>query len=162
MFNINIQRVQNICMVILLLVLANMTYAFKNDCLLVHLKNGQTMAFPIEKSPQITFEDGVLIISTERFQIKNVAKYTFVDSESLDVEDVKSANTISFMSDGDILKIRLKDVSLPIKMYTISGMEIAISKDLDEKGLLSINMASLREPVYLIKIGDETIKIRKP
>ena len=78
------------------------------------------------------------------------------------MEDIKSANTISFMSDDNTLKIRLKDVSLPIKLYTISGAEIAISKYFDEKGLLSINMSSLREHVYLLKIGDETIKIRKP
>lgn len=137
-------------------------FAKERDCILIHLYNGSYIAFPVHQKPLITFEGNVMSITTEHYQVSNVRKYTFIDSEDTGIENVSESNQLSnFSFDGKNITLKLKDRSLPVRAYKVSGAELPLQKSSDENGDIQIDMSALGQDVILLTVGSETIKIKK-
>lgn len=134
--------------------------AENNRCLMVHFHDGSTVAFPLSTSPKVTFDGGVLQIATERYQVSNVKKYTFADAGSTGIENVnESDNVANFSNDGRAIVIKLKDGALPVKLYTLGGVEVPLHIVSKADKVLRIDLSRLSTGIHLLSIGQETIKI---
>lgn len=137
------------------------SHAAENNFLVVHLHSGTRLTFSVEEKPQITFEGSILCINTERYQISDVRKYTFDGNEEADIQEIEgSKNSFKFL-DGERISVSVKDPSAIVRIYSSKGIEYPVKRENNANGNVVINMTGLMPDVYIITIGDETIKIRK-
>ena len=134
-----------------------------NDCMIVHMKDGSYAVFLMEKSPRITFEGQVVTVSDEHWQISNVRKYTIGDSETTGIMNVGKSKGINGYSvnEGQIT-VRLADKAQKVRLYTLSGMELPLGGKTDANGVLRLSLPKTGDEVFLLNIGNETLKIRRP
>lgn len=136
--------------------------AAEHDCLTVHLASGGKVFFPLAEEPVITFDGGVVTIATGRYQISEVRKYTF-DDFATDIGNVEDDGTTvdGYSPDGRFFSIRLKDASVPVRLRTTGGIEVPLGLKPDGNGVIRIDMSRLGQEIYLLTVGNETIKIRR-
>ena len=132
------------------------------DCLLVHLSSGDKVAFKLDDTPIITFDGGVMTIATQRWQITDVRKYTIADYATSIVGNNADAETNGRWSeDGRYFCIHLNDRSAKVRMYTAGGIEVPLTCKADNDGIIRIDMSRMGYDIYLLTVGNETIKIRR-
>lgn len=136
--------------------------AEESDCLVVMLKNGATLTVPINEMPKITFDGTVMNIATERLQINNVSKYTFASSSGTDIGSVESMRNAGVTMDGEKAYIRLPKPETDVRCYTVDGKELDVRKRNAGVNVMSINLSEIDQQVFIISVGGESIKIRKP
>lgn len=141
---------------------AYMASATESNCLLVHLSSGDIVVFPLSETPKITFDSGVVTIATERYHVSDVRKYTF-GNFATDITEVTgdAAAAGEYSPDGRFFCVRLKDTSVQVRLYTAGGVEVPISLKPDAEGVIHVDMNRLNREVYMLTVGDETIKIKR-
>lgn len=148
---------KNVYLILLLMIIACNISATNN--LVLYLYSGTTISFPIEDQPKIVFEDGVISISTERFQINNVQKYTFSENEALSIEGVDTDEVKMYQ--GDKIVVDLNSVSDKVSVYSSKGLEQAVSAVKTDERKVVLDMSNLQPDVYVISVGNKSFKIRK-
>lgn len=149
--------------IILLFFVCQFTYAAPRDCLIVHFVDGSYVVFPLEQSPRVSFDGGVVQIADQRYQVSNVRKYTIGDSENAGIKSVDNGGTSHpYTFDGQNIILKLAHPSQNVRLYTVDGVEIPITTKPDMQGHLRIPLPQTPNQVYLLTIGNETIKIRRP
>ena len=145
----------------LLFSVAPMAQADERDCLLVHMASGGSVLFPLSGEPMITFDGGVVTIATERYQVSDVRKYTFGNYAAGITGTENDAAAGGYSPDGRFFCVRLKDTSVQVRLYTAGGVEVPLGLKPDAEGVIRVDMNRLNRDVYLLTVGDETIKIRR-
>lgn len=131
----------------------------EKDCIVVHFSDDFFAVFPITDNPKITFDEGVVQILTERYQLMNVRKYTFDNTGNVGIEDVVDNSGLTFSKDGNVLILSPKGKS--VKLFSTSGIELPIKSRNIGNGMLSIDLSGYASGVYMLSVGNESIKIRK-
>ncbi|MGM9692028.1 MAG: hypothetical protein ACI3X6_02355 [Alloprevotella sp.] len=90
------------------------------DCLILHLKSGSCMIFPLKDLPRITVDNDFFTISSKVFDIENVSKYTFGDSEATGIDELKALSPDGFSMDeaGRVWLASASD-DTDVKVYNI-------------------------------------------
>ncbi len=134
--------------------------AEERDCLLVHFNNGSKMFFLLKDSPKVLFDNSLVSIGIEQYQFENIRKYTFGNSENIgtSISLPKEAGG-NFRVENGVLYITTTEADKSVRIYTIDGKEIPISHKAAPNGLISINLSSYGCGVYLLQVGNETLKI---
>lgn len=133
------------------------TKAIPRDCMLIHFTNGSKLMLPIANEPKIIFDGNVITIMTERYQLSNISKYTFEDSETVDIKNPTSKE-YSYSKNGNHVTIRLASANTKVKLFTISGLQLPVKKTDD---ILSIDLDNYSDNILLLQVGYETIKITR-
>ena len=139
------------------------SHAAENNSLVIYLNSGARIAFPVEEKPQLTFEGSILCINTDRYQISDVKKYTFSKNEAAGIQEVEGGNSnlnFNFL-EGEKIAISVKAPSVVIRIYSSNGTEYAVKRENDTNGNVVIDMVGLMPDVYIVAVGEETLKIRK-
>ena len=113
---------------------------------------------PIANEPKILFNGNVVTIMTERYQLSNISKYTFEDSETVDIKNPTSKE-YSYSKNGNNVTIRLASANTKVKLFTISGLQLPVQKSDDN--ILSIDLDNYSDNILLLQVGNETIKITR-
>lgn len=125
------------------------------DCVAVYDKAGKQEIIPIKDASEITFGVQTMNIGTYDFLLENVSRYEFADSESLGIEEIL----------GDMPGIKIDPrgiISFPtaitneVGVYNTHGIKCNVTVRENE-----IDMRSLPTDVYLVKIGNSSIKFLK-
>lgn len=141
-------------------IIVQSAYSQEYKQLVIHFKTGSSAIFPIERQPKITFDNGIVAIDTELYQISNISKYTFNDSDHSNIEAVDKDGNIVKIEKGAIY-FKADKSGIPIKLFEVNGIEHPVNiKDADN-GIIKIDLSGLDKKVYMLKIGSETIKIKK-
>mgnify|MGYP004675572391 FL=1 len=130
--------------------------AIPRDCMLLHFINGSKLLLPVAQEPKILFEGNVITILTEQYLLSNISKYTFEDSETVDIKNPISKEYF-YSQNGNQVTVKLASSDMNVKLFTISGLQLPVNK-LDGQ-ILSIDLSKYREKVLLLQVGNETIKI---
>lgn len=125
--------------------------------MLIHFTNGSKLMLPIANEPKIIFDGNVITIMTERYQLSNISKYTFEDSETVDIKNPTSKE-YSYSKNGNHVTIRLASANTKVKLFTISGLQLPVKKTDD---ILSIDLDNYSDNILLLQVGYETIKITR-
>lgn len=132
--------------------------AVPRDCMLIHFTNGSKLMLPIANESKILFNGNVVTIMTERYQLSNISKYTFEDSETVDIKNPTSKE-YSYSKNGNNITIRLASANTKVKLFTISGLQLPVQKSDDN--ILSIDLDNYSDNILLLQVGNETIKITR-
>lgn len=139
------------------LLMANSLFAEGERCLVVLLKSGTQISLPVSDQPKITFDGTVMRVGDGDYQIENVRKWMVGDPEQLGVETTQAERTLQY-SNG-VLTV---NGNADIRIYNAAGMEMPFNARSNGDGRLRIDLSSWLQDVYLVKVGTETLKIRKP
>ena len=131
----------------------------EKDCIVVHFSDDSFAVFPITDNPKITFDEGVVQILTERYQIINVRKYTFDNTGNVGIKDVVGNSGLTFSQDGNVITLSPKGKT--VKLFSTSGIELPIKAKNNGNGMLSIDLSGYVSGVYMLSVGNESIKIKK-
>lgn len=133
-----------------------------DQTLVLWLKNGQKVFYALSDEPRTTFESGKLVISSNRirseYHLSEVLRYTF-DGEFTGV-DATIADGTGFRQSGDDLDIFGLAEGTEAKLYSTSGV---LLDEQNASGSKSIHFTLANQPagVYLVKIGEQTLKFMK-
>lgn len=134
-------------------------------CLVVWQKNGQKVRFELAQQPETSFGNGVLTIktntSTVAYQLTDILRYTYENVKETGVETMPADKSIKINERGDEVTFRNLKAGTVICLYDLRGVLIDKRK---AEGLnpLTISIANRPSGVYIVKTGEETIKLLKP
>lgn len=130
--------------------------------LVVWQKNGEKVYYLLSDQPETTFEDGLLVISTQsgttvNYQLKNVLRYTY-ENVATGVDLLPSERSIEVSRDGDAVTYRNLPEGATVSLYSANGMLIEQQTACDGQPL-TISVSQRPSGVYIVKAGKETIKL---
>ena len=132
--------------------------AIPRDCMLLHFTNGSKLVLPVAQEPKILFNGNVITIMTEQYLLSNISKYTFEDSETVDIKNPTNKD-YSYSKNGNQVTIKLASSNINVKLFTISGLQLPVDKT--DKKMLSIDLNKYTENILLLQVGNETVKITR-
>lgn len=132
--------------------------AIPRDCMLLHFTNGSKLILPVAQEPKILFNENVITIMTEQYLLSNISKYTFEDSETVDIKNPTNKD-YSYSKNGNQVTIKLASSNINVKLFTISGLQLPVDKT--DKKMLSIDLNKYTENILLLQVGNETVKITR-
>ena len=134
--------------------------AIPRDCMLLHFTNGSKLILPVAQEPKILFNGNVITIMTEQYLLSNISKYTFEDSETVDIKNPTNKD-YSYSKNGNQVTIKLasSNININVKLFTISGLQLPVDKT--DKKMLSIDLNKYTENILLLQVGNETVKITR-
>lgn len=132
--------------------------AIPRDCMLLHFTNGSKLILPVAQEPKILFNGNVITIMTEQYLLSNISKYTFEDSETVDIKNPTNKD-YSYSKNGNQVTIKLASSNIHVKLFTISGLQLPVDKT--DKKMLSIDLNKYTENILLLQVGNETVKITR-
>ena len=151
--------IRNCFLIIFVFLFSSGVMAGKRDCLFLHLKSGGNLVFLLEEEPQIRFTENGFEIGLHSFQILEVVKYTFEDSEHLP-EGTEGIIVESYVTvRNGIVMIKTKHGQDHVRLFTPTGQEIVNQPVYYSADNMIIDMNNLPSGVYLLNIGSETLKI---
>ncbi len=95
---------------------------------------------------------------TEQYLLSNISKYTFEDSETVDIKNPTNKD-YSYSKNGNQVTIKLASSNINVKLFTISGLQLPVDKT--DKKMLSIDLNKYTENILLLQVGNETVKITR-
>lgn len=132
--------------------------AIPRDCMLLHFTNGSKLILPVAQEHKILFNGNVITIMTEQYLLSNISKYTFEDSETVDIKNPTNKD-YSYSKNGNQVTIKLASSNINVKLFTISGLQLPVDKT--DKKMLSIDLNKYTENILLLQVGNETVKITR-
>ena len=128
--------------------------------MIVFLHSGAQVSYETTAEPRITLSDGVMTIGTDVFELRNVRKYTFVGTADALDEVVENMDiNLSYAGNGYITIQNY--TNQPIALYDIVGRTIPCEIHRLSNDLVQVDFSAQVSAVYLLSIGNETIKIFK-
>lgn len=135
--------------------------AAERDCLIVHLQSGDNVVFLLKDSPQIFFTENGAEINLHTYQLSEIKKYTFGDSEHLPegLSD-QIAHELVAMYDGKLF-VNMQKGDTRLCIYTIAGQEMRLQNITRTYNKAVVDISGLPAGVYVLGIGSESVKFVK-
>ena len=140
---------------IVCLLITNCIVAADGDrSLVVLLKSGTMISVPVSEQPHITFNGTVMRVGDGDYQIANVRKWMIGTEEeiALSIDSEKRSGAIVYR-DGVLSVGNRKDVHV----WNSAGMKMPLRLKNGQ-----VDMTTWPQDVYVVKAGNETLKLRKP
>lgn len=132
--------------------------------LVVWQKNGEKAYFDLATEPETTFGGGVLTIkagtASVSYQLSNILRYTYENVKVTGIETLPSTYSVKVSERGDEVTFRNLKAGTLVNLYDLSGvlLEQRTSQDLRP---VTISVVNRPTGVYIVKSGNETIKLLK-
>ena len=136
-------------------------FAEQRKYLNIHLKSGSNVYFLLTENPKITIDEGILTVSTERFQLSNISKYT-LDANAADISSSEGMEKMSYLLKGKVAYIATSKANEEVTLYSLDGKELPTHILHKDRSGLTIDLSKYQTGVYLLRIGSETIQIVLP
>lgn len=136
-------------------------FAEQRKYLNIHLKSGSNVYFLLTENPKITIDKGILTVSTERFQLSNISKYT-LDVNAADISSPEGIEKMNYSLEGKVAYIATSKVDEAVNLYSLDGKELPIYIIYRDKSGLAVDLSMFQTGVYLLRIGSETLQIVLP
>ncbi len=119
--------------------------------------NGVEQSFELATVQKITFEDDNVVVTTSQgimsLPLGEMEKM-FFSAEATAISSLKSTGK-SLTMDGNLLRVSGKGY---LYIYNTEGQLVRMAH---ADGDMSVSLSSLPKGVYIVSLGDETIKITK-
>lgn len=132
--------------------------------LVVWLKSGERIYFNLKEEPETTFENGLLVITSDKttamYHLENVIRYTFEG----DVTAIKNPSIrpgeLRYSQGNDSMIFEGLPDGMRLEVYATDGKLISISEAKAGKPTL-ISLEGMPTGTYIIKANDATFKFLK-
>lgn len=152
----------NILAIGLSFLFCNQAKAEDNYAIRLLLADNSSVTCALSQNPEMTFGDGKITLTTPEatigsWEFSEVVKWNFIDATELSVKGVEAGKTQVLIQD-DMITITSEGKQLA-QVFDASG-KMCISTYVGEDS--KISLASLGTGIYILKIGDNTLKfVRK-
>ena len=146
------------------------TYNLKaatDTLLVVRLTTGEEVGYLLTDRPQLTFEDGMLVLTSERasaeYALTDVEEFYFTDDPPTGLSDATSeAVRFETLHDGTVRIHGVNDAKT-VRVFDLSGRTVAARLSA-EGGSVLVDLHAAPSGIYLITLTSHqaTLKIRKP
>lgn len=141
---------------IFVLILWNL-YAFaKTDCIVLCDKENKETIIPIKDATEISFDGNLMLVGKDMYSMNLLKKYYFADSENLGVQEISDPIRGLKIDPKGLIYFDEKESKGVIEVYNIQG----ISQFFIHSGNV-IDIRNLQPDVYVVKIGNASIKFVK-
>ncbi len=127
--------------------------------LVLTLKNGTLVYYLLggEANPMMRFTNGDIVVNTDKYEFGNIKN--FYISATDDPSGITHIMGETFQYDHNIVVVNTEK-SLPIKIYACDGHKITTCSQ-QVKGQTIIDLNPLPQGVYIVTIGESSLKIFK-
>ena len=126
-------------------------------------KDKSTVLFALAEKPVTTFSDNKLVIKTSsatiEYPLADIQRYTYEGIET-GIESIESDNSMLVKQEKDKLSLRNLKAGEEVRLYSSSGSLLQIVKSNGTEPVV-ISLSSRPQGVYIVKSGNETIKLMK-
>lgn len=154
--NKKIQRVF-ICLVALLAA----SRAMATTYLVLEYKDHTLVSFGMEQQPKIVFQDGKLVVTatsgdTKETTMEQIARYFFSD-KPLGIDHAERNTQRPVSAEGHVRYQGLQPKAV-VSVFALNGQQVA-RYTADTQGCLDIDLNSLPRAVYILRAGNNSIKV---
>ena len=129
--------------------------AFPAKRLMIELTNGTKVYYSFaDYKPIIRFENGIMRVTTRRFEFSQIAQFAVVDDPS-GVDAIETAP--QFSNDGMALTIMSLE---PVMVFDVKGVVQQVDINATNESQ-QVNLMSLPSGSYVIRCGDHSFTIYK-
>lgn len=157
---------KNIIMAIIAALTAMATYA-RNDsgtALVIESAAGDTAIFVLDEKPKLTFSGTSLFVTSATYEaeyvLSDLRRYSFRQMQSSGINAAESGMQNSVRQDGGKIIVSGIKPGTSVKVFSVSGMAVS-SAYADAGGHANVDITSFPTGIYIVKYGDNAIKIRK-
>lgn len=136
-------------------------FAEQRKYLNIHLKSGSNVYFLLTENPKITIDKGILTVSTERFQLSNISKYT-LDVNATDIVLPEGMEKMTYSLEGKVAYVATSKANEEVTLYSLDGKELPTHILYKDRSGLTVDLSKYQTGVYLLRIGGETLQIVLP
>lgn len=114
--------------------------------LLITLSDGTEVYYQLggEKNPVMTFEDGNVVVNTDKYTFKQIKKFV------ISAQDDPSGLKETFFVKG----------SQTIEIYSLDGKKLEVVNNKAD-GFTAVSTSDLPKGVYVVKVGNQSMKVIK-
>jgi hypothetical protein len=139
------------------------SWSFAEPQLKVWKKDKSTVLFALAEKPVTTFSGNKLIIKTStatvEYPLADILRYTYEGVET-GIETIESENSVVVRQEPDKLQLTNLKSDTEVYLYNASGRLLDILKS-NGTDAVTISIASRPQGMYIVKCGNETIKLMK-
>lgn len=133
--------------------------------LVVWQKNGEKVYFQLDDLPETTFEDGLLVIKCQgqaavQYQLENVLRYTYENVVSA-IDLQPNERSVMLNRQGDTVTLQNLPAGTIARLYAANGALLETA-EANSGQPLTLSVSQRPAGVYLVKVGNQTIKLLKP
>ena len=132
--------------------------------LVVWQKSGEKVYFDLTEEPETTFEDGQLVINTNKttiyYQLENILRYTYEGMVTAIDSPKTPANKVVFRQGKDQMSFDGLAEGTLLCVYAIDGKLLSTQTARGGQTAV-ISLASQPAGTYILKVGDATYKFFK-
>jgi len=126
-------------------------------------KDKSTVLFALAEKPITTFSNNMLVIKTStatvEYPLAEVQRYTYEGVET-GIESIDSDNGVLVKQEKNKLSLANLKAGAEVRLYNSSGSLLQIVKSNGTEPVV-ISLSSRPQGVYIVKSGNETIKLMK-
>ena len=126
-------------------------------------KDKSTVLFALAEKPITTFSNNMLVIKTStatvEYPLAEVQRYTYEGVET-GIESIDSDNGVLVKQEKNKLSLANLKAGAEVRLYNSSGSLLQIVKSNGTDPVV-ISLSSRPQGVYIVKSGNETIKLMK-
>lgn len=139
------------------------SWSFAEPQLKVWKKDKSTVLFALAEKPVTTFSDNKLVIKTSsatiEYPLADIQRYTYEGVET-GIENIESDNSVLVKQEDNKLSLDNLTAGTEVRLYNSSGRLLDILKS-NGTDAVTISIASRPQGMYIVKCGNETIKLMK-
>lgn len=129
------------------------TIAVSYDYMKLCHKSGAEILLALDQKPRIKFQDNFVSVGTNRYEIAELDKYTFIDSSN--VENIINDEDIYLDANGHL---HLRGGLMGTVIYDVNGRQVNFEIIEISDGWI-LDLSKLATGVYFVTIGQTTFKI---
>lgn len=133
--------------------------------LVVWQKNGEKVYIDLTEQPVTTFEDGQLVITTSDntcliYPLESILRYTYEEAAT-EIARLPHEQTVQISSDGTAVTFYNLKPGATVSLYAANGI-LMDQRTAREGSSITLSIANQPSGLYLVKSGNQTIKMMKP
>lgn len=131
--------------------------------LVVWQKNGQKVFYDLAEEPHTTFENGLLVITTNNvrveYQLSNILRYTY-EGVNTSIETPLPDGT-GFRQNGDDIDVYGLAPDGTAQLYDLNGRLLESGTAEGNRNNVRFSLQNLPAGTYVVKVGDQSLKFMK-
>ena len=128
-------------------------------------KSGEKVYYDLADFPETTFENGLLVIKTNRatvsYQRENVLRYTYQGFVPTGIDQLTNERTVTVSREADTVTFGNLPEGSTVSLYAANGVLLEQTR-IDNVKTFNLSIKDRPSGVYIVKAGKETIKLTRP
>lgn len=111
-----------------------------------------------EESPVMKFVDGKMTVNSDTYEFSGIKSFCISDEDDPNLTNVANVVKASARFDGNTLFVAQENAN--VKVYDASGKAVSATIS-SSAGYTSVDLSSMPKGIYLINIGENSVKVVK-